>query len=112
MGSGEFEPWTAEVDRWLLERATGDGGVLILPTASAAEGDQVFHRWARMGIDHYAELGVPARVVPVKTRDEADDPAFAGSGGEASMAFFSGGNPAYLAGVLAGSRFWAAILQG
>ena len=28
--------------------------VLILPTASAAEGDEVFDRWARKGLDHYA----------------------------------------------------------
>ena len=42
--------WTS----WLLERATGDGTVLILPTASAPEGDEVFDRWAPMGIDHYA----------------------------------------------------------
>ena len=36
LGSGEFEPWNDEVDRWLLDRATGDGSVLILPTACAA----------------------------------------------------------------------------
>jgi hypothetical protein len=34
LGSGEFLPWTSEVDDWVLERATGEG-VLILPTASA-----------------------------------------------------------------------------
>src|SRR5439155_5875898 len=28
LGSGEFLPWSEEVDRWLLERATGDGRVL------------------------------------------------------------------------------------
>ena len=30
LGSGEFEPWTDDVDHWLLDRATGDGTVLIL----------------------------------------------------------------------------------
>ena len=31
LGSGEFEPWNEEVDRWLLGRADGrDGRVLIL----------------------------------------------------------------------------------
>ena len=38
LGSGEWQPWTDEVDRWLLERTTGDGTVLVLPTASAPEG--------------------------------------------------------------------------
>ena len=27
LGSGEFEPWTEDVDRWLLDRATGNGTV-------------------------------------------------------------------------------------
>src|SRR5207247_11167709 len=64
LGSGEFEPWTAEVDRWLLERTIGSGRVLILPTASAPEGDAVFNRWGDMGLAHYEELGIPAEVVP------------------------------------------------
>ena len=47
MGSGEFEPWSEEVDRFSLSRADfGDGSVVILPTASAPEGDEVFNRWA------------------------------------------------------------------
>ena len=25
LGSGEFQPWSAVADRWLLERSTGDG---------------------------------------------------------------------------------------
>jgi hypothetical protein len=33
LGSGEFEPWSAAVDRWALGEAEGDGRVLILPTA-------------------------------------------------------------------------------
>src|SRR5206468_3584981 len=49
LGSGEWQPWTDEVDRLLLERTTGDGTVLILPTASAPEGDRVFEKWAWLG---------------------------------------------------------------
>src|SRR5439155_11002014 len=76
LGSGEFEPWTEEVDRWLLERATGDGSVLVLPTASAPEGDPIFDGWANLGLDHYAQLGIPAQVVPLKTREDADRSSF------------------------------------
>src|SRR5207237_5626321 len=39
-GSGEFEPWTADVERRALAGAVGDGSVAILPTASAPEGDE------------------------------------------------------------------------
>jgi len=111
LGSGEFEPWTEEVDRWLLERATGDGTVLILPTASAPEGDAVFDRWGTMGLDHYRELGILAKVVPIKTDADANDERLVAWLSRASLAFFSGGNPAYLASVLLGSAFWAALLE-
>jgi cyanophycinase len=112
LGSGEFEPWSAAVDGWLLERATGDGTVLILPTASAPEGDDVFDGWAAMGSDHFAGSGVTSEVLPVKTRREAENEAFARRVGEASMVYFSGGNPAYLAGTLADTRLWRAVLDG
>jgi cyanophycinase len=110
LGSGEFEPWTEAVDRWLLERATGDGSVLILPTASAPEGDETFDRWASMGLDHYAKIGVPASVLPLKTREDAERPDLARALDDASMVFFSGGNPAHLARVLLGSTFWDEVL--
>jgi cyanophycinase len=111
LGSGEFEPWTEPVDRWLLERATGDGSVLILPAASAPEGEEVFERWASMGLEHYDELGIPADVVPLKTRDDAERDDLIRMLESASMVFFSGGNPAYLAGLLLGSAFWGALLS-
>ena len=72
LGSGEFEPWGTEVEATALADAVGDGSVAILPTASASEGDHTFERWGRMGLDHYRGDGVPATVVPVKTREDAD----------------------------------------
>jgi cyanophycinase len=109
MGSGEFLPWTEAVDRWLLRRTTRDGSMLIMPTASAPEGDEVFARWARMGLNHYDDLGIPADVVPLKTRRDAERPELIRMLATASVAFFSGGNPAYLAEVLRGSAFWEAM---
>jgi cyanophycinase len=110
LGSGEFEPWAEAVDRPLLEKASGDGTVLILPAASAPEGDDVFDRWADMGLTHYRRLGVPAAVVPLKTREDADRPELVDMLSLASMVFFSGGNPAYLASILSGSRFWDGLV--
>jgi len=112
LGSGEFEPWTSDVDDWLLERATGDGRVLILPTASAPEGSDVFDRWARMGVEHYERGELRPEVVPLKDRaDAADDGVVARLRG-ASVTFFSGGNPAYLAETLIGTPAWSEILDG
>ncbi len=112
MGSGEFDPWAAEVDHWLLDRArTGDGRVLILPTASASEGDDVFEFWASKGLEHYGRMEVPAEVVPLKTREDAARPDFVGKLSDASVVFFSGGNPADLAATLRDTPFWRALLE-
>jgi cyanophycinase len=111
LGSGEFQPWSEVADRWLLERADGDGRVLILPTASAPEGDDVFDRWASMGLEHFAALGVPAEVVPLKVRRDADDPDVVRLLDGASVVYFSGGNPAHLARTLEDTAFWARTLE-
>ena len=111
LGSGEFEPWSADIDRTLLERAGGDGRVLILPAASAAEGDDVFEGWARMGQAHFDGLGIPAEVIPIKAREDADRPEFVEKLSDASMVYFSGGNPAFLSGLLKGTAFWQGLVD-
>jgi cyanophycinase-like exopeptidase len=110
LGSGEFEPWTEPIDRWLLARSPRQAGpVLILPLASAPEGGDVFDRWGDMGLAHYGELGIPAQVVAMRTREDADRGEFVELLASASGVFFSGGNPAYMARALTGSAFWAVL---
>jgi cyanophycinase-like exopeptidase len=111
LGSGEFLPWSAEMDRRVLGRANGDGRVLILPTASAREGDEVFDGWAAKGMAHYSSLGIEAEIVPLKTREDAGRPEFVARLEGASVAYFSGGNPAFLAATLAETPFWN-VLRG
>ena len=111
LGSGEFEPWSSEVEALALADATGDGSVLIAPTASASEGDQVFDRWAQMGLRHYAADGLRAEVLPVKTQEDAFCDDVVACVGSASMVYFSGGKPAKLAGVLRDSPLLSAILR-
>jgi cyanophycinase len=104
MGSGEFEPWSEDVERAALEARPKS--VAILPTASAPEGDGVFDRWANMGFEHYAAMGVDARVVPLKRRVDAERDDAAAAIADVGMIFFSGGNPRYLADSIDGTRFW------
>src|SRR5262245_55451298 len=107
MGSGEFEPWSSEIERAALD---GRGGpVAVLPTASSTEGDTVFDRWGRMGLDHYASMAVEARVLPVKTREDAEDEANARALDDAAMIFFSGGKPQHLASTIEGTKLWTAL---
>lgn len=110
-GSGEFLPWSTEVDRHTLAMArNGDGSVVVIPAASAPEGRDVFDDWARKGLAHYEGMGVEARVCGLRDRADAfSDDVIAQLDG-ASMLYFSGGNPAYLADTLRGSPFWDAVL--
>ena len=112
-GSGEFLPWAADLDRALLERAPGGAPgarrVLIVPTASAPEGEETFGRWAAMGIEHYRGLGQVAEALPLRVRDDALRPDLVESVQAASVIFFSGGNPAYLVRCLKATPLWAAV---
>jgi cyanophycinase len=109
LGSGEFEPWSTEVETIALAGAVGDGSVAILPTASAAEGDHVFERWGQMGLDHYRDDGVSAAVVPIKTPEDTRCDELVAAVEAASMVYFSGGKPSRLAGVLRDSPLLVAI---
>jgi cyanophycinase len=111
LGSGEFEPWSTEVETIALAGAVGDGSVAILPTASAAEGDHVFDRWGRMGLDHYRDDDVLAAIVPVKTRDDAHRDDLVAQVDAASMIYFSGGKPSRLAEVLRDSPLLTGIYR-
>ena len=111
LGAGEFLPWSEEAERHVLRLTRRSGSVAILPTASAPEGDVVFDRWGRMGLDHYRQLGLEARIVGLKTREDASRPAVVAAIDDASMVFFSGGNPAYLARTIDGTPFLDALTR-
>ena len=99
-----------DFDRALLA-ATGRERprVAILPTASYPDGEEVFQRWATMGVDHFSGLGAEVEPVLVRDRIEAEDASAVQAVGEADLVYLSGGKPAYLLGALAGSAVGAAI---
>jgi cyanophycinase len=109
LGSGEFEPWSEAAERFALSGATGDCSVAILATASGREGDAVFERWNAMGLAHYASLGITANALPVRNRIDALDTRWAAMLDSASMVFFSGGSPKYLAESMNGTPTWEAV---
>ena len=109
LGADEFLPAVAELDAELLA-ATGRSRprVAILPTASAPDGEEVFQRWAAMGVEHFAGLGAEVEAVLVRDRSEADDPASVQAVSEADLVYLSGGHPDHLLRALSGSAVWAA----
>lgn len=104
VGAGEFLPVMDAFDAELLA-STGRARprVAILPTASYPDGEEVFARWAAMGVDHFSALGAEVEPVLVRDRIGADEPAAAQAIGEADLIYLSGGKPGYLLGALAGS---------
>lgn len=112
VGAGEFLPAMSAFDASLLA-ATGVARprVAILPTASFPDGEDVFQRWAAMGVAHFAALGAEVEPVLVRDRDAADDAAAAQALGEADLIYLSGGKPAHLRAVLDGSAIGRALVE-
>jgi cyanophycinase len=110
VGAGEFLAPMAEFDRSLLA-ATGRARprVVILPTASAPDGEATFRAWAQMGVEHFGSLGAEVEPVLVRSAGEGHDAAALQAIGEADLVYLSGGHPAFLAGVLLGSPLGAAL---
>jgi cyanophycinase len=111
VGAGEFLPEMLGFDASLLA-ATGRSRprVAILPTASYPDGEEVFTRWATMGVAHFGELGAEVEPVLVRDRAGADDPAAAQAIGEADLIYLSGGKPGYLLNALSGSAVGRALM--
>jgi cyanophycinase len=109
LGAGEFEDWHRDIDRLLLDGRNGQ--VLVLATAAAPEGDEVYRGWVDKGLGHYERGGIQASAPTLRTRDDAHDPAVVSALEDAAVVFFSGGNPAYLASVLTGSPFWQRVQE-
>jgi cyanophycinase-like exopeptidase len=78
--------------------------VVILPTASYPDGEEVFQRWAAKGVAHFSDLDAEVEPVLVRDRAGADDPAAVQAVGEADLVYLSGGKPAHLLRALDGSE--------
>jgi cyanophycinase len=110
VGAGEFLDTMAEFDRGLLA-ATGRQRprVVILPTASANDGEEVFQSWAEKGVAHFSALGAEVEPVMVRNPGEGEDPAAIQAVGEADLVYLSGGDPRLLLRVFHGSPLGAAL---
>lgn len=111
VGAGEFLPAMSAFDASLLA-ATGVARprVAILPTASYPDGEDVFQRWAAMGVAHFSALGAEVEPVLVRHRGEADDAGAAQALGEADLIYLSGGKPAHLLAAMDGSAVGRAVV--
>lgn len=111
VGAGEFLKPIEAVDTMLLERIDGTPRVVVLPTASAPDGAGVSERWAKMGADHFAQLGAMVEPVMLLQRGDAEDTSIVAQIAAANFVYFSGGKPRYLLETLQGTAAWQAIMH-
>lgn len=110
VGAGEFLAPMAEFDRGLLEAtARPRPRVVILPTASAPDGETIFRGWADKGVEHFTALGAEVEPVLVRTVAEGHDAAALQAIGEADLVYLSGGDPRHLLRVLRDSPIGGAL---
>jgi cyanophycinase-like exopeptidase len=107
VGSGEYLPVMADVERGLL--ADRPPRYVQIPTAAAHEGAATLERWIALGREQAERLGVEAVPVVVHNRAEADDPDLAAQIDGAGLIYLSGGSPTLLAKALRGTAVWTAI---
>ena len=108
VGSGEYLPVMAEIERGLITARTPR--YVQLATAAAPEGDESLRRWHRLGREQAERLGVEQVVVDVRTREDAESRRWVEAIEGAGLIYLSGGNPAFLAETLRGTAVWRAIV--
>jgi len=108
VGSGEYLPVMADVEAMLL--AGRAPRYVQIPTAAAPEGEQSLRRWLNLGAAQTERLGVEQVPVVARDRAEADSRELAALVDGAGLVYLSGGNPAFLAQTLRGTRLWAAVV--
>ncbi|HSR83375.1 MAG TPA: Type 1 glutamine amidotransferase-like domain-containing protein [Streptosporangiaceae bacterium] len=108
VGSGEYLPVMEGVEGTLL--AGRAPRYVQIPTAAAPEGEQSLRRWLDLGAAQADRLGVEQVPVVARDRAEAEAPELADLVDGAGLVYLSGGNPAFLAKTLRGTRLWAAVV--
>ena len=111
VGAGEFLPPMLPVDKYLVERLIETPRVAIVPTASAPDGGDVPARWAKLGVEHFAQLGVAVEPVMLLDHADANDTGIVSQLAAANFVYFSGGKPRYLLETLQGTAAWQTILD-
>jgi cyanophycinase len=107
VGSGEFTPAMADIDREVLASIGPKAAVIILPTAAAGENPE---DWATRGVEHFLRLGARSIALMVLERSHAEEADNVRMMERADLLYISGGKPARLLAALEGSPLWQGFL--
>jgi len=109
VGSGEYTDAMLDVDKHLLDGRTRR--YVQIPTAAAPEGDGSLNHWISLGVQHAEKLDAEPVPLVVRTREDAENPAFVEALGDPGLIYFSGGNPLYLTETFRDTPLWREIVR-
>jgi cyanophycinase len=104
-GLGEFDDRLADVHTRLLQLGGGDGSVRIIPLAFGDEG------LAAEDLPFYRQANVRTKVVPVRSRANAEVSSNAEDLPGASLIFLHGGMPQWVTETLRDTKVWHAVVE-
>jgi cyanophycinase len=107
VGSGEYLPEMLEVEASLIKGRAPR--YVQLATAAFNDGPTVVEHWHQLGTTQAERIGVEAVIVPVGTREDANNADMVALIEGAGLIYLSGGDPHYLANTLRDTLVWAAI---
>ncbi len=112
VGSGEFLACSDVIDGALLERVSGRAArAIIIPTAAGQEGPTSVGSWLDKGVAHFERLGLDPVPMSIIDRTGASDRTNAEAIADASIIYFSGGNPSYVIETMRNTLVWSAVLD-
>jgi cyanophycinase-like exopeptidase len=114
VGSGEYLPAMAKLERSLLDDGIAHGKKALynqIPTAAGRESAERLAFWKNLGAEQGARVGVETLFLPIFNRDDAMKPEYAEQIRGSGLMYLSGGDPHHLAASLMGTPTWDAIVE-
>jgi hypothetical protein len=111
-GSGEYLPIMQDLEQSLLHNAINLGkknAYIQIPTAAGQESAERLSFWKTLGGEQADRLNTQQIFLPIYTRADAMNDAFAMQIKDAGLIYLSGGDPGYLARTLIDTPIWSAI---
>jgi peptidase E len=111
-GSGEYLPIMQDLEQSLLNNAIARGKrntYIQIPTAAGQESAERLSFWKTLGSEQADRLNTQQIFLPIYTREDAMNEAFANQIKDAGLIYLSGGDPGYLARTLIDTPLWSAI---
>ena len=114
VGSGEYLPAMAELERTLIEDGLRRGKeplFIQIPTAAGQESLERLKYWEELGKSQAEALGIKQVFLPIFDRKAAENFDYADLVSRGALVYISGGDPHYLANSLLGTAVGDAIRE-